>query len=92
MVMGMLKVVFGVISLMVLLSGCSRYDWFLVNSDIMARYDRSKGEWQLIWHSSLSKRVFIPDTIPVAVYSDKDLHTIEHDSAFIEDNSRYMGR
>lgn len=59
-----LKIGFGMISIIILLAGCKPSNYFLVNSDIVGRYNRTTGEVELIWSTSLKRLVVVPDSIP----------------------------
>lgn len=66
----MKKVIFGFIFSIVLLTGCSPRNYFLVNSDLVARYNRTTGNWEIIWNTSLKHTGLAPDSIPIIVSSD----------------------
>ena len=66
----MKKVIFGLIFGMILLTGCSPRNYFLVNSDLVARYNRTTGNWEVIWNTSLKHQSMAPDSIPIIVSSD----------------------
>lgn len=66
----MKKVIFGLIFGMVSLAGCSPRNYFLVNSDLVARYNRTTGNWEVIWNTSLKHRGMAPDSIPIIVSRD----------------------
>lgn len=53
-----------------LLTGCSPRNYFLVNSDLVARYNRTTGNWEVIWNTSLKHRGMAPDSIPIIVSRD----------------------
>ena len=66
----MKKVIFWLIFGMVSLTGCSPRNYFLVNSDLVARYNRTTGNWEVIWNTSLKHRGMAPDSIPIIVSRD----------------------
>ena len=66
----MKKVIFWLIFGMILLTGCSPRNYFLVNSDLVARYNRTTGNWEVIWNTSLKHQGMAPDSIPIIVSSD----------------------
>lgn len=66
----MKKVVFGFILIAVLLSACSPQNYFLFNSDMMAKYNRTKGDWEVVWNTSLKHLGVSPDTIPLVGRTD----------------------
>lgn len=66
----MKKVIFGFILVSVLLSACSPKNYFLFNSDMMAKYNRTKGDWEVVWNTSLKHIGLNPDTIPMVVQTD----------------------
>lgn len=66
----MKKVIFGLIFGIVLFTGCSPRNYFLVNSDLVARYNRTTGNWEVIWNTSLKHSGVDPDSIPIIVSRD----------------------
>ena len=66
----MKKVIFWLIFGMVSFTGCSPRNYFLVNSDLVARYNRTTGNWEVIWNTSLKHRGMAPDSIPIIVSKD----------------------
>lgn len=61
---GKFKIVFGMILSIILLTGCKPSNYFLVNSEMVGRYNRTTGEVELIWSTSLKRLVAVPDSIP----------------------------
>lgn len=66
----MKKVIFGFILVCITLMGCSPRNYFLFNSDMVARYDRVNGKWELVWNTSLKHLNSSPDSIPIVVIQD----------------------
>jgi len=66
----MKNVIFCLIFGIILLTGCSPRNYFLVNSDLVARYNRTNGNWEIIWNTSLKHQGIAPDTIPITVSRD----------------------
>lgn len=66
----MKKIVFGLILGSVALISCSPRNYFLFNSDMVAKYDRVNGKWELIWNTSMKHLSPSPDTIPTHFKED----------------------
>lgn len=68
----MKKLHFGLVLGLFLMVSCTKSDYFLINSDIVARYNRTQGEWQVIWKSSLKHIRVMPDSIPSKFVMETD--------------------
>lgn len=58
-------VVFGMITGLSLVSSCTPHDWFLVNSSGIATYNRTTGQFEVLWENVESRPVVIHDTVYV---------------------------
>lgn len=59
-------------------TACGTRNYFLVDSDMELKYNRSTGQFQLVWNSSIKHHGCNPDSIPVAVSPGRV--TVESDS------------
>lgn len=46
-----------------MITACSPRNYFLIDSDMMLKYDRSQQQFMLIWNSSIKHHGVNPDTI-----------------------------
>lgn len=58
-------VVFGLITGLSLMSSCTPRGWFLVNSNGIATYNRTTGQFEVLWENVASRPVVVHDTIYV---------------------------
>lgn len=65
MIWFMKKFVFWFIIGSILLVSCTPSNYFLVNSDFMAKYNRVRGDWEIIWNNSVKHLAVCPDSMPV---------------------------
>lgn len=56
---------FGLILGILVFSGCTPRDWFLVNSNGIATYNRATGNFEILWENVASRPVVIHDTVYV---------------------------
>lgn len=56
---------FAAAAILVGVSSCAPRSYFLVNSDLAVKYNRTTGEWYLVWKSAAKHVKSDPDTIPV---------------------------
>lgn len=73
------KICFGFVFGSILLMGCSPRNYFLFNSDIMSKYNRSTGELEVFWSTSIKHLAVSPDSIPKPMIDD----SFSNDSVFI---------
>lgn len=62
-----------------LMVGCSPKNYFLIDSDLMAKYNRVTGDWEVIWNSSMKHYTLIPDSMPNSFVGSQERHDSVHD-------------
>ena len=54
------------------ITACSPRNYFLIDSDMMLKYDRSRQQFMLVWNSSIKHHGVNPDTIPSVLGTHSD--------------------
>lgn len=60
------------IVVLTMITACSPRNYFLIDSDMMLKYDRTQQQFYLIWNSSIKHHGVNPDTIPSGFGSHTD--------------------
>lgn len=60
------------IVVLTMITACSPRNYFLIDSDMMLKYDRTKQQFMLIWNSSIKHHGTNPDTIPSVFETHSD--------------------
>lgn len=61
------QISFVLIVVLTAFTACGTRNYFLVNSDMELKYNRTTGQFQLVWNSSLKHHGSNPDSMPLVV-------------------------
>lgn len=65
------QISFVLIVVLTAFTACGTRNYFLVDSDMELMYNRTTGQFQLVWNSSIKHNGNNPDSIPIAVSPDQ---------------------